>query len=80
MCSKIRSLVPLEHCGRREIPPNNDELCRDFSAVFRFRYKLLPEATLQNRPPDLPNVWIICASELIRDRKQARKKKKSNLF
>jgi hypothetical protein len=30
---------------------DNNELCRDFSAVFRFRCQLLPEAALQNRPP-----------------------------
>jgi hypothetical protein len=30
---------------------SDDELCRDFSAAFRFRCQLLPEAALQNRPP-----------------------------
>jgi hypothetical protein len=58
---------------------NNDELCRDFGAVFRFRCKLLQKAALQNGPlpPQyLPNVWRSCASELIRNRKQATKMKK----
>jgi len=50
---------------------DNDELYRDFSVVFCCRCKLLPEAALQNRPPDL--VWRMYASDLIWNTLQAKK-------
>jgi len=60
---------------------DNDEPCRDFSVVVRFRCKLLPEAALQNRPPRpamcLADLCFRLNLEQITNQKDERK---SNLF